>query len=373
MEIPTPLASDENIYEVQSEKKKLRGYAKNLRSHGNEDSLKRAQVYTEKVEVVGERYKGFIEKSGGIAKAKELFLLSKKESTMKYYEAYTKTTVPVESLIPSIKLNGLVTKNTPPEAWGKDLQLFDEDQNRKIKHLQSGYSTTFASLLFIEDVSSDEREVEYKKRYGEKKDTIDRKRKESMELEEIRDAVDSAFKDQIVVDIAAGANLFAYRMVDHAKAKSFIAVEPAFCYDLHNRLFELLSPEIERESASADSQEERFRQNKELNKIPVAIVAEDMLGFLKRLPSNSVSVWCSGIDYLVIPDQKYRDEVAKEILRVLHPDGSYVGQKNMSIKLPKTTGIQVSEFGDKEDKTSNYSAIEVYKKNPNTSPENNFV
>ena len=51
-----------------------------------------------------------------------------------------------------------------------------------------------------------------------------------------------------------------------------------------------------------------------------------MLGFLKRLPDNAVCVWCSGVDDLVIPDHRYREEVGREISRVLDDDGAYIAE-----------------------------------------------
>ena len=65
-----------------------------------------------------------------------------------------------------------------------------------------------------------------------------------------------------------------------------------------------------------------FDEIKEMGpeKIPSAVVPEDMLSFLKRLPDDSVSVMCSGIDECILKPA-YANEVRKETLRVLSPDG----------------------------------------------------
>ena len=56
-------------------------------------------------------------------------------------------------------------------------------------------------------------------------------------------------------------------------------------------------------------------------KIPASIVPEDMLSFLKRLPDNSISILCSGIDYFIITHD-YGYQVKEEISRVLDPNGA---------------------------------------------------
>lgn len=59
--------------------------------------------------------------------------------------------------------------------------------------------------------------------------------------------------------------------------------------------------------------------------IPFTIVVEDMLSFLKRIPDSSVSIICSGIDRDVISDDKYREGVEKEVVRVMDKKGVYIG------------------------------------------------
>ncbi|MEI6660288.1 MAG: hypothetical protein WCK91_02600 [bacterium] len=256
------------------------------------------------------------------------------QKTDRYYESYFTTTVSVKDLIPDINLDGLSIKNIPSDDQEGPYRFIDEDENRKIKHLQSGFSTSFAYSLFSEEAGPDG---------------------------DIRKAVDESFRDQIVIDLAAGENLVSYRMADHARAKSFIAVEPAFYFNLYQNMFALLHPEIKDERGFPEPQEKREQQYRTLNKIPVAIVAEDMLSFLKRLPANSVSIWCSGIDNFVIPDQQYKDDVAKEILRVLHPDGSYIGQIEMSITIPVSSKMEVRTVGEKNN-NRRYRSINIYKK-----------
>ncbi|MFH1409174.1 MAG: hypothetical protein ABIH34_04665 [Nanoarchaeota archaeon] len=55
--------------------------------------------------------------------------------------------------------------------------------------------------------------------------------------------------------------------------------------------------------------------------IPVAVVAEDMKQFMKRLPDKSVSLLASGIDAMVLHDPHHLKECNEEVERVLHPEG----------------------------------------------------
>ena len=157
--------------------------------------------------------------------------------------------------------------------------------------------------------------------------------------------------------------------VDQAKAKSYVALEPAFGFDLSEELTYLLNPGTEDKRGCAKPQQERDRMFQKLNKIPVAVVEEDMLSFLKRLPPNSVSIWCSGIDINILPDPNYREAVSKEIVRVLHPRGAYVGQSKMSIPIPESfPGVRVSFAGEKKKDSfsgkeeATHSSVNIYRK-----------
>lgn len=59
---------------------------------------------------------------------------------------------------------------------------------------------------------------------------------------------------------------------------------------------------------------------KDTTALKVAVIQEDMLSFLKRVPNASVSLLCSGIEYPVI-NQDYAQKVSREMSRVLHVQG----------------------------------------------------
>lgn len=145
---------------------------------------------------------------------------------------------------------------------------------------------------------------------------------------------------------------------DRANAKGYVAVEPVFSSELLTGLVDTLNPDIDSGVSWSSSVEPKHA----LNKIPVAIVEEDMLSFLKRLPDNSVSVLNAGIDKIVMPDLRYRNSVAKEIIRVLNPQGGYVGQRFMHIKLPESNDIEQTTVGSSDEKDHPYRAAIIYRK-----------
>ncbi len=109
------------------------------------------------------------------------------------------------------------------------------------------------------------------------------------------------FSGQIVIDLWAGAQASDYKLVDKCNVKCYIGVE--WINDA------ILTLNIEAYKGTW---------------IPAIVVKQDMLDFLERLPDDSVSILCSGIDTTIIWDTRKRKSIATEIFRVLSPDGCYV-------------------------------------------------
>jgi hypothetical protein len=179
--------------------------------------------------------------------------------------------VPVRNIIPGINLDSLVENGEDPGVGFDGSELTDTQTPGVISNARSVWSSNFVS------------EINY--RYDE-----DVKR----ELESLR--------GQVVVDLGAGETLFGYAIADNFGAKGYVGIEPIFA--------EKLVREVEKEKH---------------NGTPIAVVKEDMLNFLRRLPGDSVSLLCSGIDGDIIPEMDYREATAREIARVLDPEGVYVG------------------------------------------------
>jgi hypothetical protein len=129
------------------------------------------------------------------------------------------------------------------------------------------------------------------------------------------------FENQVVVDLGAGSSPYGYIAAKNLGAKAYVAVEPFHTMDLVYNM-----------GRTKWFKEERMCEEKE--DIPFSIVAEDMLSFLKRIPENSVSCLCAGIDVWVIRNGNYLLDVGKEISRTTHEKGSYLNLGSNII--PKT-------------------------------------
>ena len=90
---------------------------------------------------------------------------------------------------------------------------------------------------------------------------------------------------------------------------------------------------------------------------------EDMLTFLKRLPDNSCSFLCSGME--ILDNDEYKDEVNKEIKRALNPDGAYIGNNYGGHLYPEQSGDPEENLSNaivEEFKYDDYNSITVYRK-----------
>lgn len=122
-------------------------------------------------------------------------------------------------------------------------------------------------------------------------------------------ALGDKFKNQVVVDLGAG-NFYGYEAAVIGEAKGYVAV------DKYNDLSRMYADPKEVKDRMDDN--DSFAKGRDI--IPAAVELDDMLSFLRRLPDNSVSIISSGqID--VIDNQKYREEVRKEVARVLSDEG----------------------------------------------------
>lgn len=171
--------------------------------------------------------------------------------------------------------------------------------------------------------------------------------------EQVHQLIRDTFEGQVVVDLGAGSqHAVDYYIADRAGAKHYVGVDTS----IHDRLID--------EIVSVGNQDliDYLEENDfdylgplhESNETPASFVIEDMLSFLKRIPDNSVSIFCSGIDRVIISDERHREAIAQEIERVLHPEGGYIGSHS-HIKL-KTLSPKII------DSASSVSTIFIYKK-----------
>lgn len=151
---------------------------------------------------------------------------------------------------------------------------------------------------------------------------------------------------QVLVDLGCGRQLDGYIISKLAGARAYIAVDP---YNL-SRFYQRLTNEEENNGADELNETikkiraaiqtrgydkvvvERLVQNidNHLNRehIPVALVAEDMVSAMKRLPSDSVSIMTAGLDKCILWRDEYANLAEDEISRVLHPNGAYLAMSS---------------------------------------------
>jgi hypothetical protein len=154
-----------------------------------------------------------------------------------------------------------------------------------------------------------------------------------------------SFENQILVDLGAGRQLDGYVFAEIVGAHSYVCIEARHMKSIYkkitdpaelnsNRLKELImgfadyigtikkyNPLMIKKLKSGM---QRYLEEG-TGRIPAVLIEEDMLNALKRIPSNSVSILASGIDYCIHPEDDYAFEVEEEISRVLHTKGAYIG------------------------------------------------
>jgi hypothetical protein len=131
------------------------------------------------------------------------------------------------------------------------------------------------------------------------------------------------FNGQVVVDLGAGHTASGYLLSELMKARAYIGVDLYNTNSLNSDLEKLDFPGDNKAAASLGNELKSY-PGVQKHHIPFSIVKDDMLSFLKRLPDNSVSITMSGIDRSVIEDVPYRQDVLKEIERVLDPNGGFL-------------------------------------------------
>lgn len=226
---------------------------------------------------------------------------------------------PVSEVIPGINLEGLIEENV-------DGLKYEKAKNIK-EHAKNDLATSYVSDIYIG--LADLRKSQEKR----------------TETKEIM----NNFKDKIIVDLGAGDSGMGYMVADFIGAKHYIAIEPNNARMLLNGISRLRE-----EVASWENYDYNY------NHTPFSIVQEDMLNFLKRLPNDSVSILCSGIDYEILPDQKYRDETAEQIERVLDPKGAYIGNRD---GVGGLGFIELKKSNNIEENSS--KLLKIYKKTSN--------
>jgi len=238
--------------------------------------------------------------------------------------------VSVTELIPGINVEGLVLKGSPDHK--RHLNFEYNPEVFTYEDISSKLNTPYASYLYHFTHLSPEDKIS------------------------AGQALNEALKDQTVIDLGAGGYAQGYYVIGRAGAKGYVAVEPYFAYATANTIAEI-------KRSGNDKGFSHFAVKHQIKSIPAAVVAEEMLGFLKRVPDNSASVFCSGIDRAVTNDDEYIALVADEIMRVMAKNGAYIGNGGKHIPLPRSKGIHKEFIGERDSwGDSESGSFYIYKK-----------
>ena len=150
------------------------------------------------------------------------------------------------------------------------------------------------------------------------------------------------FVGQIIVDIGPGDTITGYEIALLSSANSYVGVEPYYFTECVIKFTKQNLDSLRKKSA----------------RIPHTIVEADALSLLRRLPDRSVSLFASQLEGVM--KEEYRIDVEKEIQRVLHPQGAFIGYDS-KLSLDRNT-FQYDLF-DKEssDDAGLYFQLEKYK------------
>lgn len=113
-----------------------------------------------------------------------------------------------------------------------------------------------------------------------------------------------------IVDIGAGSSSNGYELACLLGASAYIAIEPFYYSELVRSIDDF----------------QKDNQDNSLSFIPYLCLAESVHTAVKRLPDNSVSFMCFGIDSNILGrvQQREWDPVIKETVKKLSPNGAYI-------------------------------------------------
>lgn len=188
-------------------------------------------------------------------------------------------------------------------------------------------------------------------------DFIEHEFKQHTNDPEIWPALKERLKNQVIVDLGAGSSV-GYILSAILGAEGYIGVDKYHTDDLRRQLEATSDSSIDEAinrfklfSRSAKLYEAGKKPEPGKDLIPASIAEDDMLSFLKRLPDNSVSVFTFGITHEIVAPS-YSSEVAKEIERVLSPDGLYITD---SSSIPTKNLTKLSD--EIKDRVPSYSLV----------------
>ncbi|MFZ5955680.1 MAG: hypothetical protein ACOYT4_04600 [Nanoarchaeota archaeon] len=139
--------------------------------------------------------------------------------------------------------------------------------------------------------------------------------------------------NQVLIDLGCGQNYYGYKIAKLCGFNAYVGVDK-----VADKRYNVKVGGREKVPDSIRSLGFDFEERIPQEEIPSVFVQEGMLTFLRRLPSESVSLMTNGVDDNII-EGKYRENVKKEIYRCLSPNGFYLTdsltvQDLMNIRYP---------------------------------------
>lgn len=140
------------------------------------------------------------------------------------------------------------------------------------------------------------------------------------------------FKDKVVVDLGDGGNIGGYYTACLAGAKAYIGVDKTYQEAMGDNETAQQIQEWTKDFFHSDHHSRPMYEGTKdfIQDVPFYNhQQDDMLMFLKRLPDNSVGIFTSGIDNLVMNTEKaenseYSHQMSDEIERVLDPESGWM-------------------------------------------------
>lgn len=252
------------------------------------------------------------------------------EKIIEAQELIDKLVVPVEEIIPNFDTRGL--ENIREEG------IFSDGISVNLS-----VAREFLDNRDFRDIFDSEHGVSMSTPWG--KDVYD----QFQNNKEVKNRITETLRNQIVVELGAGMESYGYEIARESGAKAFIAVEPHYIKRLESSIVSAIRVANSSEQEEEESQESAMK---------VALVQDDMLHFLMRVPIESISIIILGIDDEILPDPGYRIKVASEILKTLSKKGAVIHQFQTAMP---TEDLEEEYFRDK-DKVISYG-VTIGRKN----------
>lgn len=237
-------------------------------------------------------------------------------------------------------LPGIEKSNLPLEAEAKALSEIRVRPINSLSRNENAFDELARENTEVGEKENWQRGIALEASNGHAPEVIKLLKKLAAEKPEALSHIKEHFQGKVIVDIGAGSYAENYDIARLVGAAGYVAIEPFFAGRLLHDL--------------------RYAERDELSDLQIplikyAVVPEDALIFLKRVPDGSVCVTSTGTFGIFSRDEKYASNLIAEIKRVLDPQGaslfyySHLGEdlaKLPQMEEEKLTDNPGAYFGD---------------------------